>query len=848
VNAAPLLPDRGEIERFTAAIFRYADNESFLSIRAFDDTKESSAPPLFVKGVRIDSPHLIDRLYELALQAAQSETPAVFAPPIATFKNCSSAKTAHIANGLAITVECDSNPSAALNKLAFLLGEPTFTIRSGGSWLNPDTGLREDKLHLYWRLREPTNDAEGHMLLREANKLATKLVGADAASSAVIHPMRYPGSWHRKAEPPRLCVILHATETEVELQTALDLLREAAGGSEGASGKAGTNPFEEYDATSKMPPTGDLMDIAAALCAIPNNDVDWERWNTLGMATYRASEGHALAAFDAWSQKSSKYDPTATRARWNHYKTSPPSQLGIGSLIYWAREAAPGWRKPSDFMNDAEMSGGGAKASGQGAGADGACASENRVPLLDPWDAYIVPPFPFDVLPRDVESYVETHSIVVGCDPSALAIVCLANFSAALDHRFALKIMRNGSWWSSPRLWVLLVGDPSRKKTPIMKVAFSELEACQSALRDRYEQELAAYKESKDEAASEPAKPPRFITMDVTIEKLGDILSRQGRAGILIWRDEVAGWVGSMEKYSGRASKGTADRAFWLQAYDGGSYIIARVTRGEIHVENLSATIAGAIQPARLAELHGLTSDGLLQRFLPVMMGPSHFPQDQPTEEWFGRYASLTRDLLNAQPQKLLLDDAAIEAMEDIRRRLYEVEQVSGGLADGFQAFVGKLTGVTGSLALILHLISNPRSAERRVNRNVVEGAGKIIIDFVLPHAFEFYRTAETVTDGDRIQRLASYILTSKRTRIVASDLTTNVRLFRGMTLFDVNKSVSPLVAGGWLTPRGPGPLANAWVVNPAVFTQFAERTATEESRKAALAELMGSPRHPHGA
>jgi hypothetical protein len=225
------------------------------------------------------------------------------------------------------------------------------------------------------------------------------------------------------------------------------------------------------------------------------------------MATSRASQGRAFEAFDAWSQKSSKYDPTATLARWNHYKTSPPDELGMGSLIHWAREAAPGWRKPSDLMNNAKMLGGEAKANGQGAGTDSGSASDKRVPLLDPWDAYIVPPFPFYVLPRAVQTYIETHSVVVGCDPSALAMTCLANFSAAIDHRFALKMMRNGNWWSNPRLWVLLVGDPSRKKTPIMKVAFSELEACQNALRDGYEQDLAAFKESKDAAAGEPAKP-----------------------------------------------------------------------------------------------------------------------------------------------------------------------------------------------------------------------------------------------------------------------------------------------------------------------------------------------------
>jgi hypothetical protein len=92
VNAGALLPDRGEIEKFTKAIFRYADRASFVSIRAFDNTKKSSAPPLFIESVRIDDPDLIERLYQRALHAAQSKIPMVFSPPIATFKRRNSAK------------------------------------------------------------------------------------------------------------------------------------------------------------------------------------------------------------------------------------------------------------------------------------------------------------------------------------------------------------------------------------------------------------------------------------------------------------------------------------------------------------------------------------------------------------------------------------------------------------------------------------------------------------------------------------------------------------------------------------------------------------------------------------
>jgi hypothetical protein len=85
-------------------------------------------------------------------------------------------------------------------------------------------------------------------------------------------------------------------------------------------------------------------------------------------------------------------------------------------------------------------------------------------PIFDPWDEYVVPPFPLEVLSEDVRRFVETQSRVIGCDPSAVAMSVLAACSGALDHRFALRMLRNGDWCAHPRLWVLLVGDPSRKR------------------------------------------------------------------------------------------------------------------------------------------------------------------------------------------------------------------------------------------------------------------------------------------------------------------------------------------------------------------------------------------------
>jgi hypothetical protein len=85
------------------------------------------------------------------------------------------------------------------------------------------------------------------------------------------------------------------------------------------------------------------IDLAELIDAIPNN-CDWIEWNRVGMAIYVASgeSDHGGIVFDKWSAKSPKYNPYATIARWHHYRRSPPSRIGLGTLIHLARAA--GWR------------------------------------------------------------------------------------------------------------------------------------------------------------------------------------------------------------------------------------------------------------------------------------------------------------------------------------------------------------------------------------------------------------------------------------------------------------------------------------------------------------------------
>lgn len=86
------------------------------------------------------------------------------------------------------------------------------------------------------------------------------------------------------------------------------------------------------------------LDLAAIVAAI-SNTFCWEEWNRLGMAIYGASGGsdEGFVAFDDLSSRSPKYRPYAVRERWRNYAKSPPSRIGLGTLIHLARQA--GWQR-----------------------------------------------------------------------------------------------------------------------------------------------------------------------------------------------------------------------------------------------------------------------------------------------------------------------------------------------------------------------------------------------------------------------------------------------------------------------------------------------------------------------
>ncbi|GEQ96636.1 hypothetical protein JCM17844_02730 [Iodidimonas gelatinilytica] len=279
--------------------------------------------------------------------------------------------------------------------------------------------------------------------------------------------------------------------------------------------------------------------------------------------------------------------------------------------------------------------------------------------FLDP--ALPAPAFPLDTLPPALAHWVEATSEATSAPRDYVAASLFAVSASLIGN--SRTIFAFGQWTQSPILWFALVGAPSAGKSPAMRPIMQTMKAIEAEYGDVLQQDLRDYETTKQEAllkheawakackdavakgqpaprlpedAMEPQAPEhkRLMVTDATIEALCRALPANPR-GLLIYRDELAGWLSNFDRYNGTRG---GDRAFWLEAYEGGTYSIDRVKNGEkpIFIPYLGTSILGGIQPDRLKKL--LLSgddDGLNARFLYVCPDPvkRRVPKGPPCHE-----------------------------------------------------------------------------------------------------------------------------------------------------------------------------------------------------------------------
>ena len=415
--------------------------------------------------------------------------------------------------------------------------------------------------------------------------------------------------------------------------------------------------------------------------------------------------------------------------------------------------------------------------------------------------------------------------------------------SEAMPNRIS-TLFATAPWFVPPSIWVALLGPSSSKKSPIIQATWAQLEHRQQIAMRAYAEELRrwnALSEDEQKDIAPPAKPRRLVSHDATTEAFQDILKDQS-CGIGYLRDELAGFIGSLDKYKGGGKGGAADRAFYLQAYNGGPFVVDRVARGTVPVDNLLITLCGGIQPARLAEFSNLADDGLWQQFVPIIVPSAQMGVDEASGKGTVHYQRLIDRLLDRAYLVAAFSEAAHEIRELFETEIFDLER-SAPLGGKFASFCGKLQGLFGRLSLVLCCVDQ-HAGPAVVSEAHARAARTLIKHSAIPHAARVYATmGDGEASAETTKYIAGYILSKRLHRLLASDLTRSVRICRGKTLTDVQRAVSPLVAGGWLVPEKEHGGNNAWKVNPRVHHVYAERAHIEVERRARAHNLItGEP------
>ena len=250
-------------------------------------------------------------------------------------------------------------------------------------------------------------------------------------------------------------------------------------------------------------------------------------------------------------------------------------------------------------------------------------------------------------------------------------------------------------------------------------------------------------------------------------------------------------------------------------------------------MDNLSVSVLGGIQAERLKELGGLTSDGLLQRFLPVWMSkPALDSNNFDSNAWRG-WSDRVKELLQIGRFSTELETEAQKDRERVARFLFDLGQIESEGAP-WQGFVGKMPGVWGSLALIMHCLWEPQVGTGLKGDNA-RRASQLVEDFLLPHGLAFYREIAGGSQADN-RNIAGFLAGWTEPTIKTRDFVRGPRCCRGVAPEAIVKQLQPFEAGGWLIPVLVGPWNREWKVRPKLAEIFA---AELERYRTALAAVQ---------
>jgi len=318
--------------------------------------------------------------------------------------------------------------------------------------------------------------------------------------------------------------------------------------------------------------------------------------------------------------------------------------------------------------------------------------------------------------------------------------------------------------------------------------------------------------------------------------------------GMILIRDELAGLFGNFNRYS-RGS----DRPFWLQAWNGGRYVIERVS-GSTVVDHLLVGIVGSFQPELSRAFLG-DEDGMCGRFLYAWPSPPRYrPLTNDTSEveseFLNALLALTRlpseDVRGGfVPRDVWLSKDAIAKFEEFRQWIHKKrleldghEQQWAGKGEsavlrlaGTLAYMDWAIALSATLSGGIDVIAQSLEPEF-IEAEFVAAAIRLWSEFFSPHARAALRQIG-LSDGQTNERRVLRWLQANHKSEISREEVRREALGQKLNAEKTQQLLDGLVKAGWLrkqTTKTAGRAIHRWSVNERLFRCDAESAGRAES------------------
>lgn len=274
--------------------------------------------------------------------------------------------------------------------------------------------------------------------------------------------------------------------------------------------------------------------------------------------------------------------------------------------------------------------------------------------------------FPVDAFPPFCQSLMKAYQTCFGAAPDHYGLGMLTIAGAVIGNA-AWAVDRKST--HPPLLYSVIVDKPGRGKTPIIRELLRPLFKIEKRYREAHAEALRKHREANAAADGKNPTPPPLakekILNDFTLEAIYKVL-RENPKGLVVFRDEIAAWINSMNAYKSKGS----DEQVWLEIYNCGTAKINRQKADRaLFIDNCFVSVIGTTQPAILATFAegNKAYNGFLARILfsyPEDTEKIAYNNRQPDDIFRTRWEEIIQHLDNL-PTKVEhatddLDDASI--------------------------------------------------------------------------------------------------------------------------------------------------------------------------------------------